>query len=314
MTGRESIVDLRGNVEGECILAVIARRARLAQQQLVPAFGIDRTVLQRGTAAEHLARERPIAGIDQPPGALRDIARIGHRLGAERSGERIGIGQVLEHGEPRREHRAPCWGDIAELLLGIGRGLRPEQRIHPRVMIGSGKVRGKAAEQHCLVFGHHRAAAPGGDRDRARGIALPHRVERHRIARAADIGERRKAVEIGDHLLRRGGACAQRLLGIAAHLVLVGPAGVGDQEARKGREGVIVGRGGQRAPVGDRARHVGRHRLEQVGARAVPVAAIAAAARHGGIIGGLVAGETGGRDAQQGQGEQHGGAPRNSNS
>ena len=311
----KGIIDLGGNIERQRILAIVACGARLGEQQLVPGLCIDRTILQCRTTGEHLPRQCPVAGINQTSGALRDIARIGHRFGSQRSGKRIGIGQVLEHGEARGEHRAPRGRDIAELLLGIGRRLRPEQSIHPRIMICRREVCGKAAEQHCLVLRHHRAAAPGRNRNPARGIALTDGIQRHGIARAADIGQRWIPVEIGDDLLRRGRSCAQRLFRAAAHLVLVGPAGVGDQKAGKGREGVIVRRRRQRAPVGDGAGHVGRHGLQQIGAGSIPVAAVSTAGGGGsGKAGGLITGETGGGDANKRQGEQRGGAPRDSNS
>ena len=213
-------------------MAVVVRAPRRGQQRVEPGRRVERRGVERAGLGEILARLQALVAVTQPPRTVIDETGITIGRVAQREQRGRGIGIMGLHRQPRLKDR-PVRGRDQGKLTGRGGGVvRPQQAIHPRVLIRQWDRAGEAGEQPAFVIRVQRAASPGASRG---GLRIGRATECHqrlRLPQIAGGGQRRQAGEIGDDLRRRLAVGNQRAFRRAAQRIFAGPAGVGDEEAR----------------------------------------------------------------------------------
>ena len=184
-----------------------------------------------------------MTAVAQIASAIREIAGIVAGYGTDGAGLIIGIGCFGQLSQPCGKYRASGRRGEDQLASGVAGCPRPEQSIHPRIMIINGQNRTEPGDYSDFIFVGQCAAAPGLSCHLIGFVALASRLQRYCIFCGASIGGRCEFVKKSKHPARRETVDIDGLFGIALHPRIIRPAWIGDQKTSIILKGIIVGLG-----------------------------------------------------------------------
>ena len=265
--GGEGVVDPAGNPHRAAGIGAAGRVQQLGH----PFAWVERGRNQRRAGGEQAGRGLGLSAGPQHPRPVIDIAGIAQHF---RAHDQADSGRILTAHQPQTGEETIASGgrDIEDLTFGLRGHTRPQQRIHPRIVIVRRQRCGKLGEQCSLCSIAHRSAAPGSA---GHGLCVwtAQCGKGEGILRPGLIGEGREPVKISRHPAWLGITTFQCAFGPATQLGFLGKPRIAQQEAGIIGETELVGTG-QQLPALDRLRHIALRRGAQLRARLIPFHAI----------------------------------------
>ena len=136
----------------------------------------------------------------------------------------------IDQTKPGQEHQSRLRRNQQQLPRRLGRTVVPQQRVHPRVMIGRGENLRQARREGRLAKVVHRSAPPNGTA-KFDSFGATKFEQRQRLARAGRIADRGITIEIGGDARSRHIPAFQRPFSITPQLGLFRKPGIAQQKA-----------------------------------------------------------------------------------
>ena len=263
---REGVIDLPPDIIGLLILPLAVRADRKAEQRFDEPLGVGGFIGEIMRSSSDITRASFIIVEPEEADPVNHQPRIARDLRIDHAIERVGIGRAALHRDPRGKGGSAGGAGIGCGALGIVGLLGEQQGIDALVVIIGGQRRPVSGGDGSLVGSGKIGRYPRLARDRRR-FGSPSSCGKRfgqsgpTIAGAGFVG----AEESDDG--RPIFAGAHLGFGGLAKPIVVGPVGIGDDEAGVIGEGVTVA-GAKAAPVGKRIIDIGlRHGRSGVGWR-----------------------------------------------